>query len=64
MAAGNFFQMRLARASNLYHPLTVLTCRRQQRDFISYVQQVVYAWIDRTPAPSLVPAGAQLAPSG
>jgi transposase len=37
------------------------TCRRQGRDLLDYLHHTVIAWIDKAPAPSLVPAAA---PSG
>ncbi|MBB4843089.1 transposase [Paucibacter oligotrophus] len=40
------------------------TCRRQGRDLWDYMHQAVVAWINKTTAPSLLPPGAVLAPSG
>lgn len=37
------------------------SCRRQGRNLLDYLHQTVIAWIDKTPAPSLVPAAV---PSG
>lgn len=37
------------------------SCRRQRRNLLDYLHQTVIAWIDKTPAPSLVPAAV---PSG
>ncbi len=37
------------------------SCRRQGRNLLDYLHQTVIAWIDKAPAPSLVPAAV---PSG
>jgi transposase len=43
----------------LAHGYTVFeTCRRQGRDLLSFMHHAVVAWIDKTPAPSLVPVPA------
>jgi transposase len=34
------------------------TCRRQGRDLLAYLHQVMLAWIDKAPAPSLMPVPA------
>lgn len=43
---------------------TFETCRRQGRDLWNFMHEAVVAWIDKSPAPSLVPRPLAITPTG